>query len=381
MQAKEPQSLATTVAQWDGHRDHDYGSVVNPIYLTTTYDQSRQPADGARPFDYSRTSNPNRVDLEDILGRLEGGMACLYSSGMAAVHAAFQAVCTNASHVVLPHDAYSGTLRLVLEELARFGVTHSLIDMSDVALVEREVTNATTLIWVEHPTNPGLRSVDVRSIAGIKKGAVLAVDNTIATPVYQRPLELGADLVVHSTSKYLSGHSDVIGGCVVTSSSELNARLHVIQNSFGSVPSPVDCFLTGRGLKTLHLRMSAHTRSAAAVTAFLESVEGISDVNWPGFSGMVSFRCPSADALADALTLFRSATSLGGVESLVKVPWSMSGNMMGAAFKAYPADTVRLSCGIEDPDDLVRDLDRAFNLIGLTKRHRTAARPTPEAHS
>ncbi len=218
----------------------------------------------------------------------------------------------------------------------------------------------TRLIWVESPTNPFLDVVDIEGVVAARRGALVAVDNTFATPANQRPLELGADFVVHSTTKYLGGHSDVVGGAVVTRSDDWYERLRFVQNAVGAVPGPFDCFLVHRGLRTLHLRMDAHARSAAAVFEFLRTAPDVTDVRWPGFSGMVSFRHPDAIALAARTRLFTLAESLGGVESLIEVPQAMTHQSVEDSAAAVPPDLIRLSCGVEDPSDLVADLKQAL---------------------
>ena len=217
----------------------------------------------------------------------------------------------------------------------------------------------TRLIWVETPTNPLLNVVDIAGVVARRGGALVAVDNTFATPVNQRPLELGADFVVHSTTKYLGGHSDVVGGVVVTRDESWYEQLRFVQNAVGAVPGPFDCFLVHRGLRTLHLRMAAHARAPPRCRAFGRR-PGVSDVRWPGFSGMVSFRHPDATGIASRTELFTLAESLGGVESLIEVPQAMTHQSVEGSAAAVPADLVRLSCGIEDPGDLVADLRQAL---------------------
>lgn len=280
---------------------------------------------------------------------------------MAATHALLTAVCSAGDHVVLPNDLYGGTYRLIDKVLTRFGLTYTLVDQTDLDAVAAAVTPATKLVWVETPTNPLLNVVDVRAlIERLGSDAFVAVDNTFATPVNQRPLELGADAVVHSVTKYLGGHSDTVGGAVVVKDAEVHERVRFVQNSVGAVPGPFDCFLVHRGLRTLHLRMVAHAASAEAVVGFLKSAPGVSEVRWPGFSGMVSFRHPDAIGIAERTKLFTLAESLGGVESLIEVPQAMTHQSVEGSDAAVPADLVRLSCGVEAPEDLVDDLRRAI---------------------
>ena len=233
----------------------------------------------------------------------------------------------------------------------------------------------TRVVWVETPTNPLLNVVDVRAVvAAAGPDVLVVVDNTFATPVVQRPLELGAGAVVHSTTKYLGGHSDTVGGAVVVRDPVLHEAVRFVQNSVGAVPGPFDCFLVHRGLRTLHLRVAAHTANGAAVSAFLHTADGVEDVRWPGFGGMVSFRHPDAVALAEATELFTLAESLGGVESLIEVPQAMTHQSVEGSAAAVPADLVRLSCGVEAAEDLVEDLRGALAAVSGGGRPRADAR-------
>ena len=339
--------------------DPSYGSVIPAIHQTSTYAQ-RRPGEFVEDYDYARSANPTRAALERALGELEGGKAVAFSSGLAAEHALITVLCQSGSHVVMPGDLYGGTYRLVDKVMTRWGLRYTLVDQTDLDAVQGAVTDETRLIWVESPTNPLLNVVDIEGVIARKGNALVAVDNTFATPANQRPLELGADAVVHSTTKYLGGHSDVVGGAVITRDEELYEGLRFVQNAIGAVPGPFDCFLVHRGLRTLHLRMEAHARSAAAVVELLRATDGVTDVRWPGFSGMVSFRHPRAGEIAAATRLFTLAESLGGVESLVELPQAMTHQSVEGSQAAVPADLVRLSCGIEDPQDLVEDLRRAL---------------------
>ena len=339
--------------------DPSFGSVIPAIHQTSTYAQAR-PGEFVDDYDYARSANPTRAALERALGELEGGMAVAFASGLAAEHALITVVCEAGSHVVMPSDLYGGTFRLVDKVMGRWGLRHDLVAQTDLAELERALRDDTRLIWVETPTNPLLEVVDIAGVVARRGGALVAVDNTFATPVNQRPLELGADFVVHSTTKYLGGHSDVVGGVVVTRDPKSYERLRFVQNAVGAVPGPLDCFLVHRGLRTLHLRMEAHARSAAAVVEMLTGRPGVSDVRWPGFSGMVSFRHPDATEIASRTRLFTLAESLGGVESLIEVPQAMTHQSVEGSAAAVPADLVRLSCGIEAPEDLVADLRAAL---------------------
>jgi cystathionine gamma-synthase len=339
--------------------DPSYGSVIPAIHQTSTYAQLA-PGEFVEDYDYSRSANPTRAALEMAVGELEDGRAVAFSSGMAAEHAVITTVCEAGAHVILPTDLYGGTYRLVDKVLARWGLTYDLVDQTDLDALERAVRDDTRLIWVETPTNPLLNVVDIEGVVARKKQALVAVDNTFATPVVQRPLELGADVVVHSTTKYLSGHSDVVGGVAITRDEELYDGVRFVQNAVGAVPGPFDCFLVHRGLRTLQLRMDAHARSAAAVVDMLRATPEVEEVRWPGFSGMVSFRHPRATEVAAKTKLFTLAESLGGVESLIEVPQAMTHQSVEGSAAAVPADLIRLSCGVEDPADLVADLEAAL---------------------
>jgi cystathionine gamma-synthase len=342
--------------------DPAYGGIVPAIHQAATYVQPA-PGEFVEDYDYSRAANPTRTALERALGELEGGRACAFSSGMAAENALLTAVLAADAHVVLPNDLYGGTYRLVDKVLTRFGVRYTMVDQTDLDAVADAVGDDTRLIWVETPTNPNLREVDLQEIVARKRGALVAVDNTFATPVYQRPLELGADAVVHSTTKYLGGHSDVVGGAVVVRDERVHEAVRFVQFSAGAVPGPLDCFLVHRGLRTLHLRMRAHTESGRAVSEFLRSVPGVTDLRWPGFAGMVSFRHPDALRIAAATKVFALAESLGGVESLIEVPQAMTHQSVEGSAAAVAPDLVRLSCGVEDPQDLVDDLAAAVRAL------------------
>jgi cystathionine gamma-synthase len=339
--------------------DPSFRSVIPAIHQTSTYAQTR-PGEFVGEYDYSRSANPTRAALEQALGELEGGLAVAFASGLAAEHALITVTCSAGAHMVLPGDLYGGTYRLVDKVLAPWGLTYDLVEQTDLDALGEAVREDTRLVWVESPTNPLLNVVDIGGVIARRRQALVAVDNTFATPVNQRPLELGADFVVHSTTKYLGGHSDVVGGVVVTRDPEWYERLRFVQNAVGAVPGPFDCFLVHRGLRTLHLRMEAHARSAAAVVELLRGTPGVSEVRWPGFSGMVSFRHPEATSIAGRTRLFTLAESLGGVESLIEVPQAMTHQSVEGSAAAVPADLVRLSCGIEAPEDLVADLAQAL---------------------
>jgi cystathionine gamma-synthase len=339
--------------------DPGYGGVVPAIHQASTYVQPA-PGEFREDYDYSRSANPTRSALERALGELEGGLASAFSSGMAAEHALITAVASAGAHVVIPDDLYGGTYRLVDKVLTRWGLEYTMVDQTDLDAVERAVRDDTALIWVETPTNPTLKVVDVGEIVARRRSAFVAVDNTFATPVFQRPLELGADAVVHSTTKYLGGHSDAVGGAVIVADAARHEAVRFVQNSVGAVPGPLDSFLVHRGLRTLPLRMAAHSENARAVSEWLRGVDGVRDVRWPGFSGMVSFRHDDAVRIASSTRVFSCAESLGGVESLIEVPQAMTHQSVEGSAAAVPADLVRLSCGIEDAQDLIEDLAQAI---------------------
>ena len=339
--------------------DPGFGDIVPAIHMASTYVQ-QAPGEFREQYDYSRSANPTRSALERALGELEGGYASAFSSGMAATHALITTVAQAGAHVVLPDDLYGGTYRLVDKVLSRWGLEYTMVDQTDLDAVERAVRDDTRLIWVETPTNPTLKVIDIAEIVARKRNAFVAVDNTFATPFYQRPLELGADAAMHSTTKYLGGHSDTLGGALIVRDEARHEGVRFVQNSVGAVPGPLDCFLVHRGLRTLALRMAAHTENARAVSEWLRDVEGVRDVRWPGFSGMVSFLHADAVRIAAATKVFSLAESLGGVEALIEVPQAMTHQSVEDSAAAVSPDLVRLSCGIEDAQDLIEDLAQAI---------------------
>jgi cystathionine gamma-synthase len=339
--------------------DPTYSSVIPPIHQTSTYVQPA-PGEFVEDYDYARSANPTRAALETALGELEGGRGTAFASGMAATHALITAALEAGDHLILPLDLYGGTYRLVDKVLTRFGLAYDLVDQRDIDALRSLIRPRTRMIWVETPTNPLLKVVDIAEIVGAADGVSVVVDNTFATPIVQRPLELGATAVVHSTTKYLGGHSDVVGGAVITGDEPLHERVRFVQNSVGAVPGPLDCFLVHRGLRTLALRVAQHTVNGRAVSEHLAGAPGVQDVRWPGFGGMVSFRHADAPAVAARTEVFSLAESLGGVESLIEVPQAMTHQSVEDSAAAVPPDLIRLSCGIEAPEDLVADLDRAL---------------------
>jgi cystathionine gamma-synthase len=355
------------------------GSVNVPIHATSTFAQDG--VGGLRGgYEYARTGNPTRAALETCLAALEGGRRGLaFGSGMAATDAVLRATLRPGDHLVIPNDAYGGTFRLVDKILKPWGVEHTPVAISDPAAVRDAIQpGRTKLVWCETPTNPLLGIADVAALAEIAHAADarLVVDNTFASPYLQTPLKLGADVVVHSTTKYLGGHSDVIGGAVITSDEELAAQLAFLQNGVGAVPGPFDAFLTLRGVKTLAVRMDRHCDNAERIVEALLGHPEIAHVYYPGlpdhpghdvaakqmrrFGGMVSFRLrrgeqAALDVCAKA-ALFTLAESLGGVESLLEHPGRMTHASVAGSALEVPADLVRLSVGIEDVDDLIADL-------------------------
>jgi cystathionine gamma-synthase len=352
-------------------------AVTQPIHLSTTFERGE---DGSFPggYIYTRDANPNRRALEECLNALEGGAGALaFSSGMAATMAVLQAL-ESGAHVVAPNDAYYGTAKLLREVFARWGLAATFVDMADPAAVEGALRAETRLVWVETPSNPALRISDIRRIAAVAHaaGARVAVDNTWATPLLQRPLELGADIVMHATTKYLSGHSDVLGGALVArAADDFWTRIDTIQRTGGAVPSPFDSWLVLRGIRTLPYRMRAHCANAATIARFLDAHPAVEGVHYPGlpgdpghavaaaqmsdFGGMLSFRVHGgrAEALAAIarLEVITRATSLGGCESLVEHRASVEGPATRT-----PENLLRLSVGLEHPDDLLEDLARAL---------------------
>ncbi len=368
--------------------DPTTGSVVVPIYATSTYAQDG--VGGLRSgYEYSRSANPTRTALEECLASLEGGARGLaFASGLAAEDCLLRATCApgsgdSAAHVIIPNDAYGGTYRLFARVLAEWGVQFTPVAMHDLDAVRAAVRpGVTRVLWCETPTNPLLGIADIAGLATIahENGALLVVDNTFASPYLQQPLALGAGVVVHSTTKYLGGHSDVVGGALVTSDAPLGEQLRFLQNAMGAVPGPFDAWLTLRGIKTLAVRMERHCENARAIVELLTGHPAVGDVLYPGlpeapghevaarqmrdFGGMVSFRLRAGEAAAldvcRRTRLFTLAESLGGVESLIEHPHRMTHASVAGSALEVPGDLVRLSVGIEDAADLVADLAQAL---------------------
>jgi cystathionine beta-lyase/cystathionine gamma-synthase len=362
--------------------DPTTGAVVPPIYQVSTYKQDG--IGGLRGgYEYSRSANPTRTALETCLAEVEGGARGLaFASGLAAEDALLRTVCKPGDHVVIPNDAYGGTYRLFAKVAEPWGLTFDPVPLGDLDAVRAAVRPGTTkVIWVETPTNPLLGIADIAALAAVAHdaGALLVVDNTFASPYLQQPLALGADVVVHSTTKYIGGHSDVVGGALVAADAELGERLTFHQNAMGAVAGPFDAWLTLRGIKTLGVRMDRHCSNAEAVVELLTRHPSVGQVLYPGlpdhpghevavkqmkaFGGMVSFRMASEEAavrVCERTELFTLGESLGGVESLIEHPGRMTHASAAGSPLEVPADLVRLSVGIEDVDDLLRDLTHAL---------------------
>ena len=361
------------------------GAVMQPIVLASTFAQ-----DGPgnhRGFDYSRSGNPTRQALEKCLAALEGGTHGLaFGSGCAAMTTLLHSLTRPGDHVVAGDDLYGGSFRILDKVMKPYGVLTTQVDMSDLKAFEAAIRPETRLVWLETPTNPMLKVFDIEAICALARarGILVAVDNTFATPCLQQPLALGAHMVVHSTTKYLNGHSDVVGGAIVTADDGLAEALRFHQNAMGAVPGPFDCYMVLRGLKTLHLRMERHVRTAGAIASWLEAHPQVEKVHYPGLAshpqhaiarrqmsgpgGMISFvvkgGLPSARALLGTVEIFVCAESLGGVESLIELPAVMTHGSIPAAQRqelGISDGLIRISCGVEAEADLRDDLARALD--------------------
>ncbi|MDH2392181.1 cystathionine gamma-synthase [Streptomyces sp. HNM0663] len=376
------QSFETRAIHAGNTADPLTGAVVPPIYQVSTYKQDG--VGGLRGgYEYSRSANPTRTALEENLAALEGGRRGLaFASGLAAEDCLLRAVLHPGAHVVIPNDAYGGTFRLFAKVVRRWGVDFSVADTSDADAVRAAVTDRTKVIWVETPSNPLLGITDITAVAEVAHGAGarLVVDNTFASPYLQQPLALGADVVVHSTTKYMGGHSDVVGGALVAADAELGEELAYHQNAMGAVAGPFDAWLVLRGIKTLAVRMDRHSENATRIAEMLTSHPKVEQVLYPGlpehpghelaakqmkaFGGMVSFRVAGGEAAAvevcNRAKLFTLGESLGGVESLIEHPGRMTHASAAGSPLEVPADLVRLSVGIESADDLLADLRQAL---------------------
>ncbi|MDT0387216.1 cystathionine gamma-synthase [Streptomyces sp. DSM 41921] len=358
------------------------GAVVPPIYQVSTYKQDG--VGGLRGgYEYSRSANPTRTALEENLAALEGGRRGLaFASGLAAEDCLLRTLLAPGDHVVIPNDAYGGTFRLFAKVVARWGVEWSVADTSDPAAVRAALTPKTKVVWVETPSNPLLGITDIAAVAQVARdaGARLVVDNTFATPYLQQPLSLGADVVVHSLTKYMGGHSDVVGGALITADAGLGEELAFHQNAMGAVAGPFDSWLVLRGTKTLAVRMDRHSENAAKVADMLTRHARVTSVLYPGlpehpghevaakqmksFGGMISFRVEGGEEAAvevcNRAKVFTLGESLGGVESLIEHPGRMTHASVAGSLLEVPGDLVRLSVGIENADDLLEDLQQAL---------------------
>jgi len=379
----QPLRFETLAIHAGQHPDPVTGAVMTPVYLTSTYAQSA-PGEH-KGYEYSRTQNLTRHALQDCLAALEGAKHGLaFASGLAATDAILHLLDAG-DHVVYSDDVYGGTFRLFDKVFRRHGLSFTPVEACDPGNVERAMTPRTRLVWLESPTNPMLKIADLSAIASIARarGATSVVDNTFATPFFQRPLSLGIDLVCHSTTKYLNGHSDVVGGAVLTSDAGLHQRMQFLQNAVGGVPSPMDSFLVMRGVKTLHVRMERHQENAFRLARHLEGHRQVEKVTYPGlpshpqhelarrqmsgFGGMLTFvirgGLPAARAFLSSLRVFALAESLGGVESLIEHPAIMTHASVPAETRAalgIADGFIRISVGIENADDLLEDLERGF---------------------
>jgi cystathionine gamma-synthase len=366
--------------------DPSTGAVITPIHASSTFAQDG--VGGLRAgYEYSRSANPTRTALQECLAALEGGRHALaFGSGMGASDVLLRVLLKPGDHVVIPHDAYGGTFRLVDKVLAHWGVEYTPVDLGDVAALRAALRPTTRAVWCETPTNPLLGIADIAAAADVARtaGARLVVDNTFASPYLQQPLALGADVVLHSTTKYVGGHSDVVGGALVTSDDELAEALRFTQNAVGSVPGPFDAWLTLRGAKTLAVRMERHSDNAERIAEMLAAHPAVTRVFYPGlaehpghevaakqmrrFGGMVSFTLAggreAALRVCAATEIFTLAESLGGVESLIEHPGAMTHASVAGSVLEVPDDLVRLSVGIEDIEDLAEDLRKALRAAG-----------------
>jgi cystathionine gamma-synthase len=361
------------------------GAVVPPLHFSSTYAQDG--IGGLRSgYEYGRGGNPTRDALQEQLAALEGGKhAFSFGSGLAAEDGLIRALCTPGDRIVLGNDAYGGTYRLINRVLGGWGIQNKPVDMSVLDGVRSAVSDGARLVWVETPSNPLMKITDIAALAEVAHdgGALLVVDNTFASPYLQNPLALGADVVVHSTTKYIGGHSDVVGGAVVLNDDELAEKIGFVQFAVGAVSGPMDAFLTTRGLKTLGVRMERHSDNAQKIAEWLVGRPGVEKVLYPGlpdhpghelaarqmrrFGGMISVQFSGGDEaarkVAESTTLFTLAESLGGIESLMNYPSEMTHASVKGTELAVPENLVRLSVGIEDADDLIADLDQAIGAL------------------
>ncbi|AWB85574.1 cystathionine gamma-synthase [Mycetocola zhujimingii] len=376
------QGFATRAIHAGQEFDPTTGAVIPPIYQSSTFVQTH--IGGLRNgYEYGRAGNPTRNGLEEQLAALEGGKhAISFASGLAAEDALLRGILKPGDHIVLGNDAYGGTYRLINKIFGAWGVTHTVVDMSNLRTVQSAITADTKILWVETPSNPLMKITDIAELAeiGHAAGLTVVVDNTFASPALQQPLVLGADVVVHSTTKYLGGHSDVIGGALVLNDDEMHEKVRFMQFAAGAVSSPMDAFLTSRGIKTLDVRVQRHSESAQAIAEYFAEHSAVETVYYPGleshpghalaasqmsgFGGMLSVAFAGGERVArrfaESTRVFQLAESLGGVESLVNYPAEMTHASVAGTELAVPANVIRLSVGLESIDDLLADVDRAI---------------------
>ena len=377
---------ATRAVHGSDCKDRTFNSVMTPLYPSSTFAYDR--IGEHRGFDYTRSGNPTRRVLEDTLASLEGGSACVCTAtGMAAV-AAVLYLLKPGDHVITGHDIYGGSYRLMHDVFSRYGIEFEFIDMTDPARVKDAIRRETALIWIETPSNPMLRLVDIQAVTELarEREILTAVDNTFMTPCFQRPFELGVDIIVHSTTKYINGHSDVVGGAIVTNRPDLDERIAFIANACGLTESPWDAWLVLRGVQSLAPRMQAHAAGAEKIAAWLDRHPKVLKTYFPGlpshpqielakrqmtgFGGMVTFQIDAdkeeLDRFFGALRYFSLAESLGGVESLIESPWYMSHMSMSEQARreaGITTGTIRVSVGLENADDLIEDLENGLKAI------------------
>lgn len=375
-------AFATRAIHAGQAHDRATGAVIPPIFQSSTFVQDG--IGGLRGgYEYGRSANPTRSALEEQLAALEGGVHGLaFSSGLAAEDALLRAVVRPGDHIVIGNDVYGGTYRLINRIFGDWGVAHTVVDLADLRAVQKAIRPETKVLWVETPSNPLMKVSDIAELTELAHaaGVLAVVDNTFASPALQQPLALGADVVVHSTTKYIGGHSDVIGGALVLDDDELEEKVRFLQFAAGAIAAPMEAWLTTRGIKTLDVRMQRHSENAARLSEFLDGHSGVETVYYPGlashpghalaaaqmsrFGGMLSIAVAGGEKVArrfaEKTRLFQLAESLGGVESLVNHPASMTHASVAGTELAVPANIVRLSVGLEDGDEMIADVDRAL---------------------
>jgi cystathionine gamma-synthase len=377
---------ATRAMHASAHKDKTFNSVMAPLYPSSTFYFDKIGEN--KGFDYSRSGNPTRKILEETLASLEGGTACICTAtGMAAVAGVLHLL-KPGDHVVTGNDIYGGSYRLMHDVFSKYQISFSFIDMTDLSLVKSSIQDNTALIWIETPSNPMLRIFDIQAITGLARSRQIltVVDNTFMSPCFQRPFELGVDMIVHSTTKYINGHSDVVGGAIITNDADLDEKVAFMTNACGLTESPWDAWLVLRGVRSLTQRMEAHAGGAQQVAEFLNQHPKVTEAIYPGlpdhpqydlarqqmtgFGGMVTFTVDAEqeqlNTFFNALEFFSLAESLGGVESLIEAPWYMSHMSMSEAARSTAGikpGTIRVSVGLEHPDDLIDDLKRGLDLL------------------